>query len=65
MKYPTINEVENADRVQLARWWRFLPLAGHCLIKEDQEIATMNYIMYRFNEMGGFTPEISKQIGWD
>lgn len=26
--YPTIEEVEQADRVQLARWYRFLPSPG-------------------------------------
>jgi len=55
---PTMEEVEKADREQLCRWWRFLrsPLT-------DSEFEIMNRIAERFDEVGGFTPEISKRIG--
>ena len=56
---PTIEEIEKADREQICRWWRFLgsPMT-------DEEVIVMNRIAERFDEVGGFTPEISKRIGW-
>lgn len=56
---PTIEEVEKADREQIYRWRRFLrsPIT-------DSEVEIMNRIAERFVEFGGFTPEISKRIGW-
>ena len=79
--YPSIEEVEQADREQLARWYRFLESPGSSAIKvknysrkstreEDErfnkiyveEAQIMNRIIHRFEEAGGFTPEISKKI---
>jgi len=57
---PTMEEVEQASRKQLCRWYRFLPSPG-----TDDEVEVMNRIAERFNEFGGFTPEISKEVGWD
>lgn len=61
MNYPTVEEVEKADRYQICKWYRFLecPMPGE---PEQQHI--MNLIYKRFKELGGFTPEISKSIGW-
>lgn len=56
---PTIEEVEKADREQICRWWRFLPPP-----QTDGEVKIMNRIVERFKDLGGFTPEISKRIGW-
>ena len=56
---PTMEEVENASRKQLCYWYRFLPSP-----KTDDEVKVMNRIIERFDEFGGFTPEISKEIGW-
>ena len=80
MKYPTIKEVEAADIIQLARWYRFLPSpgwdacdlrAGILKVKVDfnnirihQELI-LNRIGVRLDELGGMTPEISKTIGWE
>ena len=55
---PTIEEVEKADREQICRWWRFLGSPT-----TDEEVKVMNRIAERFDEVGGFTPEISKHIG--
>lgn len=57
-KYPTLEQVATADREQLARWARFLPSPS----AEEAEI--INEIMECFTAMGGFTPELSKKIGW-
>jgi hypothetical protein len=56
--FPTIEEVERADREQLARWYRFLP-SGETAA--DQKI--MKRIAERFEKLGGMNPELSKKIG--
>ena len=71
MDYPTIEDVGAADRIQLCRWHRFLPSPGAAAIgKPDHsdimmaEGRIMDSICERHAELGGFTPEISKLIGW-
>jgi len=56
----TVEEVEQADHEQICRWYRFLPSP-----QTDDETKAMTRIVERFNELGGFTPELSKKIGWD
>ena len=56
--FPAIQEVEKADKVQLARWYRFLP-SGETAA--EQEI--MKRIAERFEKLGGMTAELSKKIG--
>lgn len=73
MKYPTMEEVEAADHEQICRWWRFLKSPGQGAIGKDRplfeeigqrELDVMNRIAKRLEEFGGFTPAISKRIGW-
>lgn len=75
MTYPTLEQVEAADRVQLCRWYRFLPGPGMaaidsgaetdiCYAEIDREAKVMDRIVARHKELGGFSPEISKLIGW-
>jgi hypothetical protein len=56
--FPTIEEVERADKEQLARWYRFLPsgetAADHKIMKRIAE---------RFEKLGGMNPQLSKKIG--
>ena len=54
----TIEEVESANRAQLARWYRFLP-SGETAA--DKRI--MKRIGERFEKLGGMTAELSKKIG--
>ena len=56
--FPTIQEVEKADKEQLARWYRFLP-SGETAA--DQKI--MKRIAEHFYKLGGMTAELSKKIG--
>ncbi len=58
MQYPTPQQVETADRLQLARWYRFLPSP------QAEELEILNRIIERFKEAGGMDPGISKTIGW-
>ena len=61
MTYPTLKEIDAADRLQLGRWYRFLPMA-----ETPDQVRIIDRLYERFmNEMGGFTPEISKAIGWE
>ncbi len=57
---PTMAQVEAADREQLCRWHRFLSTP-----ETDEGIKIINRIYDRWSEAGGFTPELSKKIGWD
>lgn len=67
--YPkTIEEIKSADRETICRWWRFLPLNWASEVtNEDFEKAMElnNALSNRFDEVGGFTPSLSKKIGWD
>jgi hypothetical protein len=56
--FPSIEEVDKADKEQLARWYRFLP-SGETAA--EQKI--MKRIAERFEKVGGMTPELSKKIG--
>lgn len=56
--FPTIEEVERADKEQLARWYRFLP-SGETAA--DQKL--IRRIAERFEKLGGMTGELSKKIG--
>lgn len=56
--FPTVEEVEKADKEQLARWYRFLPSRETAA---DQKI--MKRIADRFENLGGMTVELSKKIG--
>ena len=60
MNYPTLEQVESADQMTLCRWYRFLPSPD-----TDERLVILNRILERCSDGGGFTPEISKAIGWD
>lgn len=71
MNYPTPQEVEQADHVQLATWHRFLKSPGMEAIGQpnyeevlNAQVDVLARIEKRLVEKGGFTPQISKQIGW-
>ena len=67
-----MEDVESADRVQLAKWFRFLPSAGseHVGSKNFSELfkherLIMQRIIERFDEEGGMDSMLSKRIGWE
>jgi hypothetical protein len=74
MKYPDIGHVRTASRVRLAMWCRFLPSPGSAWIAESPtlfdmmlgyEANVMQAILDRFNELGGWSPSLSKKVSWD
>lgn len=71
-EYPTLEQVNAADRKQLGEWYRFLPSPGMNHLNSsdftkhlEQEAEIMDRIVDRFREMGSFTPELSKSVGWE
>jgi len=71
VKYPTLAEVDAASHMDICRWWWFLKSPGESAIGTDAfeaslqaEAAIMVRIEARLKELGGFTPVISKAIGW-
>lgn len=74
MEYPTLDEVEAASHLQICTWWRRLPGPGMGAIDEAWDVfedvlrsegEILDRIGARLKEFGGFTPAISKSIGWD
>lgn len=53
--------INKMTHIELARAWRFEPM-GSALFRGE---AGRRFSERLFNEFGGFTPEISKEIGWD
>ena len=73
LPFPSPAEVEKADRLQLGRWYRFLPSPGmsaigmehdQYIILADLEKCILNRIVERFAELGGWDSVLSKEIGW-
>lgn len=59
IKYPVSTvEINYASRLQVCKWYRFLPLP-----KNSFEQSLYDRIEQRFYEVGGYTVEISKEIG--
>lgn len=72
MQYPQLSEVETADRLQLARWMRHLDSPGLAAVQSedfpevvDREAAILKRISERFRELGGWSVEVSKAVGWE
>jgi hypothetical protein len=70
-KYPTLEQIRKADRIQIARWYRYLPSPGMAWAGKENflemcnhEADLMNAINTKFDALGGMTPELSKIIGW-
>ena len=59
IEFPSLEEVERANREQLGRWYRFLPTGGTA---EQRRI--LDRIATRFKSVGGMTPALSKKIGY-
>ena len=55
------NEIDKMSQESMARLWRFAP-SGHPFF--DNNIPLYEYFKARFDKLGGFTPEISKRIGF-
>jgi len=56
-----IERINRLGREQMARLWRFSP-PGHRYFKSP---LAEHFKKRFFDELGGFSPEISKKIGWE
>lgn len=69
--YPSLEQVDAASHEQICRWWRFLDSPGFSALDHadfetvlQAEVAVMERIGDRLQNFGGFTPQLSKRIGW-
>jgi hypothetical protein len=53
--------IDEMSREAMCRLWRFAP-AGHPYFKSGTPL--QEHFDKRFKELGGFSPQISKSIGW-
>ncbi len=53
-------QIDNMSQYEMAYMWRF-SVSGEPLLQGD----TGDYFSEIFQKKGGFTPEISKTLGWD
>lgn len=60
MTYPTYHQVLMADRYHICLWYRCLRSA-----ETEEEEKVQIFLSERFKEVDGFTPLLSKEIGWD
>jgi hypothetical protein len=52
-------QIDVMSREEMARRWRFAPVGDPMFQGEVGD-----YFTERFKKLGGFSPEISKKIGW-
>lgn len=52
-------EIDAMTREEMCRVWRFAPVGDPRLQSEAGD-----YFAKRLGDLGGFSPEISKKIGW-
>jgi hypothetical protein len=60
-KQKKIDEINSMTHEDMCRLWRFAPF-GCEIFQSDKPF--FKVFQKRFKEFGGFTPEISKKIGW-
>lgn len=53
-------KIDEMTHIEMARLWRFAP-SGHPYFEGE----LYQYFKNRFDSFGGFTPAISKSIGWE
>lgn len=57
-----MDKINNLSRFEMCELYRFAPI-GH--IYFDCTLPFYDVFQKRFKELGGFSPEISKQLGWN
>ena len=53
-------EIDGMSQYQMAEKWRFAPSGSYLFQGEAGD-----YFKKKFSERGGFTPSISKSLGWE
>jgi len=57
-----LKEIENLDHFTMCRYWRFAPSGTEIYFRSDLKTGEA-FKKTLFEHFGGFTPEISKQLG--
>ena len=57
-----VDTINSMSRIEMARLWRFTP-SGHPYF--NTTLPYFEIFRKRFNELGGFSVAISKEIGWE
>jgi hypothetical protein len=58
-----LDRIAQMDHYEMCRLWRFAPVGSEIYFRSD--LPTGDAFKQRlFHHFGGFTPEISKQLGW-
>jgi hypothetical protein len=57
-----IEKINSLTQVEMARLWRYAP-SGHKYF--DDRLPYFAVFKKRFDELGGMTPNVSKNIGWN
>lgn len=57
-----VAKINALSRVEMARMWRFSP-SGNPYFDSTNPLSEV--FLSRFKELGGWSPSISKEIGWD
>ena len=60
-KQDEFEKIDSMSRYEMCRLWRF---GGSGHIYFDGSKPYYKYFKKRFDELGGFSPEISKSLGW-
>lgn len=58
-----IDDINNMSHIEMARLWRFTTIGSKSPYFDDN-LPYFKIFEKRFKELGGMTPEISKEIGW-
>lgn len=56
-----VDQINAMSQSEMCQLWRFAP-SGHPYF--DSELPYYDIFKARFDSLGGFTPAISKAIGW-
>jgi hypothetical protein len=56
-------EIDALTQEDACRIWRFAP-PEHRFLGGAKDQETRDYFVARFKALGGFTPAISKRLGW-
>lgn len=57
-----VEKINKMSREEMCSLWRFAPAGS---IYFDSTLPYYEMFKKKFDELGGFNPEISKKIGWD
>ncbi len=57
------SKIDKMSQLELCRLLRFAKVGHPCFDTTKPEIS--NYFSKKYEESGGMTPEISKQLGWE